>query len=95
VIPVSDALGLPVIEKLEVLTTRYGGHCAYLQNWALDSWAEQLILSRFLAPPQAATVALLGREDWHPEVPMIAPPAGARSDLSRDEAQELAREAAD
>jgi predicted alpha/beta-fold hydrolase len=89
VIPVSDALELPVIDKLEVLTTRYGGHCAYLQNWALDSWAEQLILSRFLAPPHAATMALLGSEDWHPDVPMIAPPAEAPLEIPQDLAREL------
>jgi predicted alpha/beta-fold hydrolase len=47
VVPVSDAYALPEIPGLELLVTRYGGHCGYLTNWKLDSWAEDLILDRF------------------------------------------------
>ena len=40
VIPVSDATALPAIDALDVRVTRYGGHCGYLKNWRLESWAE-------------------------------------------------------
>ncbi len=40
VIPATDARALPDIEALDVCITRYGGHCGYLKNWRLHSWAE-------------------------------------------------------
>ena len=48
VIPVDDVHTLPDNPSLEVLVTRYGGHCGYLKNWRLDSWAEDFIAARFL-----------------------------------------------
>lgn len=47
VVPVSDIESLPDNPKLEVMVTRHGGHCAYLKNWKLESWAEDLIVNRF------------------------------------------------
>lgn len=48
VIPVADVHTLPEDNPLlEVLVTRYGGHCGYLRNWRLDSWAEDFIAARF------------------------------------------------
>jgi predicted alpha/beta-fold hydrolase len=49
VIPVRDAETLPDNPNIELIVTRYGGHCGYLKNWKLDSWAEDFILERFLA----------------------------------------------
>jgi len=46
VIPVSDVRGLPEIPGLGVLITPRGGHCGYLKNWRLDSWAEDLLMAR-------------------------------------------------
>jgi predicted alpha/beta-fold hydrolase len=47
VIPVSDFDALPKIPELEVLVTPRGGHCGYLKNWRLESWAEDCIAARF------------------------------------------------
>jgi predicted alpha/beta-fold hydrolase len=48
VIPVGDAMTLPKNPSLEVLITEYGGHCGYLKNWKLESWAEDFIVDRFV-----------------------------------------------
>ncbi|MCW8925792.1 MAG: alpha/beta fold hydrolase [Xanthomonadales bacterium] len=48
VIPVSDFRNLPDNENIELLITRYGGHCAFLQNWKMDCWADDLIAARML-----------------------------------------------
>ena len=48
VIPVSDTESLPDNPCLEVLVTEHGGHCGYLKNWKLDSWAEDFIADRFV-----------------------------------------------
>ena len=47
VVPVDDARSLPSIPALDVEITRYGGHCGYLKNWRLESWAEDRILTDF------------------------------------------------
>ena len=44
VVPESDVLGLPEVSGLEILITPRGGHCGYLKNWKLESWAEDLFL---------------------------------------------------
>lgn len=49
VIPVEDVHTLPDNPLLERVVTRHGGHCGYLKNWQLDSWAEDFIVERFLA----------------------------------------------
>jgi predicted alpha/beta-fold hydrolase len=48
VIPVSDFHDLPDNDNIELLITRYGGHCAFLKNWKMDSWADDLIVARML-----------------------------------------------
>ena len=48
VVPVADYYALPANPQLEILVTRYGGHCGFLKNWKLESLAEDLILSRML-----------------------------------------------
>jgi predicted alpha/beta-fold hydrolase len=48
VIPISDFRDLPANENIELLVTRYGGHCAFLKNWRMDSWADELICARIL-----------------------------------------------
>lgn len=49
VCPVSDLALLPDNPHLDVRVTRHGGHCGYLKNWRLDSWAEDRISDAFLA----------------------------------------------
>ena len=34
---------------LELIISRYGGHCGFLKNWKMESLAEDLIAARFLA----------------------------------------------
>lgn len=46
VIPISDFQGLPDNENIELLVTRFGGHCAFLKNWQMDCWADDLIMTR-------------------------------------------------
>jgi predicted alpha/beta-fold hydrolase len=48
VVPVSDFLDLPENDNVELLVTRYGGHCAFLKNWKMDSWADDVIIERVL-----------------------------------------------
>jgi predicted alpha/beta-fold hydrolase len=49
VVPVSDFAGLPNNEHIELLITRYGGHCAFLKNWKMESMADDVIVERVLA----------------------------------------------
>lgn len=61
VIPVTDIDTLPDNPCIEIDITTHGGHCGYLKNWKLESWAEQYISERFegrqleLASPQELT----------------------------------------
>ena len=58
VVPVDDFTRLPEIPCLEVLVTRYGGHCGFLKNWKLESLAEDLVLERMqLAAPETPPAA--------------------------------------
>jgi predicted alpha/beta-fold hydrolase len=49
VVPVADFRTLPEIPALEVIITRYGGHCGFLKNWKMESLAEDLIAGKFQA----------------------------------------------
>jgi predicted alpha/beta-fold hydrolase len=49
VVPVSDFVDLPDNENIELLVARYGGHCAFLKNWKMDSLADDVIVERVLA----------------------------------------------
>jgi len=48
VVPVADYYQLPANPRLEIIVTRYGGHCGFLKNWKLESLAEDVILQRML-----------------------------------------------
>jgi len=48
VVPVAEFDALPEHPLIELIITRYGGHCGFLKNWALESMAEDLIADRFL-----------------------------------------------
>jgi predicted alpha/beta-fold hydrolase len=48
VVPVSDFRDLPDNENVELLVTRYGGHCAFLKNWKMESMADDIIIKRVL-----------------------------------------------
>lgn len=48
VVPVSDFRDLPENDNIELLVTRYGGHCAFLKNWKMDSMADDVIVDRIL-----------------------------------------------
>lgn len=49
VVPVADLDSLPDNACLKVVVTEHGGHCGYLKNWWLDSWAEDFILGEVIA----------------------------------------------
>jgi predicted alpha/beta-fold hydrolase len=49
VVPVADFEALPNNPALELIITRYGGHCGFLKNWKMHSVAEDLIAERLLA----------------------------------------------
>ncbi len=53
VVPIHDFRDLPANPAIELIVTRYGGHCGFLKNWKLESMAEDLIASRFLAAGSA------------------------------------------
>ena len=48
VVPVTDFDHLPDNPCLELIVSKYGGHCGFLKNWKLESMAEDLIVERFL-----------------------------------------------
>ena len=47
VVPVQDVRELTPHALIEVIITERGGHCGYLKNWKLESWAEDFIVERF------------------------------------------------
>jgi len=49
VVPVSDFADLPDNGNIELLVTRYGGHCAFLKNWKMESLADDVIVERVMA----------------------------------------------
>lgn len=49
VVPIRDFHELPANPAIELIVTKHGGHCGFLKNWQLESMAEDLIASRFLA----------------------------------------------
>ncbi len=48
VVPVADFEDIPKNPVLELIISRYGGHCGFLKNWKLESLADDLIVQRFL-----------------------------------------------
>jgi predicted alpha/beta-fold hydrolase len=41
IIPAKDLRNLASLDVLKIETTRYGGHCGYLKDFRLSSWADQ------------------------------------------------------
>lgn len=52
IVPVRDFHELPENPALELLISRYGGHCSFLKNWRFESLAEDLLAERFLQASQ-------------------------------------------
>ncbi|MBI5551353.1 MAG: alpha/beta fold hydrolase [Desulfobacterales bacterium] len=48
VIPAEASTALARGDFLTVETTRFGGHCGFLRNWRLQSWAEERMADLFL-----------------------------------------------
>jgi predicted alpha/beta-fold hydrolase len=48
VVPVSDFIDLPENDNVELLVSQFGGHCGFLKNWKMDSWADDVIVDRVL-----------------------------------------------
>ncbi len=48
IVPVRDINSLADNPCLETNVTQHGGHCGYLKNWRLESWADEFITDRFL-----------------------------------------------
>lgn len=48
IVPASNFLPLrDASHRLQVVLTRHGGHCGFVQNWRLESWAEARVLALF------------------------------------------------
>ena len=54
IVPVTDFQDLPKNPAIELLISRYGGHCSFLKNWKFDSLAEDVIERRFSEAADAA-----------------------------------------
>jgi len=54
VVPVDDFRALPDNDAIELLLSRYGGHCGFLKNWKMESWADDLIVDRGLRTESGA-----------------------------------------
>ena len=46
VIPVADFRGLALAPTTELVIAEHGGHCGFIQDWRLRSWAEDFIIQR-------------------------------------------------
>jgi len=55
VVPVADFGDLPENENIELLVASFGGHCAFLKNWKMESWADDLIVERVLQSSGSST----------------------------------------
>lgn len=49
VIPIGDFRALQLPDSTRLLVTEHGGHCGFLENWRLRSWAERFIVEASLA----------------------------------------------
>jgi predicted alpha/beta-fold hydrolase len=45
IIPVRDFHGLRLPDTARLHIVRHGGHCGFLENWRLDSWAERFVVN--------------------------------------------------
>jgi predicted alpha/beta-fold hydrolase len=48
IIPVADFRALQLPAQAELRIVRHGGHCGFLENWRLESWAERFVLDTCL-----------------------------------------------
>ncbi|TAN02951.1 MAG: alpha/beta fold hydrolase [Rhodanobacteraceae bacterium] len=68
VCPASDLAGMTLPPCVEVTVTRLGGHCGFIRDWHLGSWAEDYIAKRLglmpkpAIPVEAAVVERKGKE---------------------------------
>lgn len=46
IIPVADFFDLELPERAELVVTRHGGHCGFIENWRMESWAESFLSER-------------------------------------------------
>lgn len=46
IIPVDHFSELELPEGADLMVTRHGGHCGFIENWRFDSWAERFIAAR-------------------------------------------------
>ncbi len=53
IIPVGDFALLPDNPNLTIEVHDHGGHCGFIQNWALTSWLEQELANRIAAHTEA------------------------------------------
>lgn len=52
VCPATDLATMQLPESVEVTVTRHGGHCGFIGDWRLQSWAEDYIAARLARIPQ-------------------------------------------
>jgi len=62
VVPVADFSDLPENENIELLVASFGGHCAFLKNWKMESWADDLIVERVLQSARGSK-SMFSREE--------------------------------
>jgi len=48
IIPVRDFRDLVLPEHAELIVSPHGGHCGFVEDWRMDSWAEKLLVERLL-----------------------------------------------
>jgi predicted alpha/beta-fold hydrolase len=49
IIPAKDLQNLATPDCLNIVTTKYGGHCGYLKNFRLSSWVDQQLTELLMA----------------------------------------------
>lgn len=53
IIPISDFDQVPDIPAISLMTTTHGGHCAFIEDWRLNSWVSTFIAHQFSAGLEA------------------------------------------
>lgn len=48
VIPIADFRGLTLAPTTELVVAEHGGHCGFIRDWGLTSWAEDFLVERLL-----------------------------------------------
>ncbi|MEM9301802.1 MAG: alpha/beta fold hydrolase [Pseudomonadota bacterium] len=55
VIPIDEFHGLDLPDRAQCIVLPHGGHCGFIENWRLESWAARQITERFVAALGPAT----------------------------------------